>query len=82
MKYEDMSYTSFMENVLGIKLSDEQKTMLEIFEENKSRGYPTYEPQEAYLPKKVTCSVYSSKDTVSAEELFNELRKRVKLFGI
>jgi hypothetical protein len=82
MKYEDMSYTNFIENVLGIKLSDEQKTMLEIFEENKSRRYPTYELQEARLPKKVTCSIYSSKDTVSVEELFNELRKRTKLLGM
>ncbi len=82
MKYEDMSYTDFIENVLGVKLSDIQKAMLEVFEENKSQRCSTHGSQAVRLPKEVTCQVYCSKDTVSVEELFNELRKRTKLLGM
>lgn len=42
MKYKDMSYIDFLENVLGVKLTDEQKIMLGLFEENKKKI--TYNP--------------------------------------
>ncbi len=79
MKYEDMSYTDFMQNILGIKLSEQQRAMLEIFEENKKRAHLIYEPQSTQLPK-VTC-LYC-KDTVNADEVMNILMQKTKLLGI
>lgn len=77
MKYRDMSYIDFLENVLGVKLTDEQKTMLELFEENKKQTtYNPILPTPIEWEPKVTCSNYNSVDEIvegfknAASELF------------